>query len=345
LYNLVGKPEKTDAKIKYILDHFYKNSPDGLIGNEDCGQMSAWYILSTMGIYGVTPGKPEWETTVPYFDEIKFHLEDGTTRIITKQTPKSTLKKLGFENVKTQSPLPFPTIVPTPVIQSKRVFDFTAEVSIVPLQNTDKLYYQTEIEGKKSDFKPYKKSFKIDKTTKVFAYAEQNGVKSSTDEAIFYKRPNHWDIQVFSTFVPQYHNGGFSSLIDGIHGTENWRIGEWQGYQGQDFEAVIDMKTQKEITEIASSYLQDSRSWILMPRKVEYYASSDNKDFFLIATVNNDNVGPEYSDSKIKNYDAKILPTTARYIKVKAYNYGTLPEWHVGAGSQSYIFIDEIRIK
>jgi hypothetical protein len=212
------------------------------------------------------------------------------------------------------------------------------------MQPKDKLYYQTISEGKTEAFKPYKKPFTIDKTTIVNAYAERNGQKSSVGEATFNKRPNHWDIQVFSTFVPQYHNGGFQSLIDGIHGTANWRKGEWQGYQGQDFEAVIDMKTQREITEISSSYLQDSRSWILMPRKVEYFASSDNKDYFLVATVNN-SISPEITESLTKDFDAKLLPTTARYIKVKAYQYGKLPAWHVGAGNPSYIFIDEITVK
>ncbi len=100
LYNYIDKPEKTNEKVKFILDHFYKNDPDGLIGNEDCGQMSAWYILSSMGIYSVTPGLAEWQTTTPYFEEIKINLEDGTTRNITKNTPKSELKKLGFEDVK-----------------------------------------------------------------------------------------------------------------------------------------------------------------------------------------------------------------------------------------------------
>ena len=345
LYNWVDKPEKTDAKIKYILDHFYKNTPDGLIGNEDCGQMSAWYILSSMGIYSVTPGKTEWETTQPYFDEVKINFEDGTHKIITPNTPKSELRKLGFENVTDPKSQPYKSLVASPVIQSDRIFDFNAQVRIVGLQPKDQVFYQLETEGQTTAFKPYKKPFKIHKTTKVSAYALKDGEKSSVTEAVFYKRPNHWDIQVKSTYVPQYHNGGFSSLIDGIHGTENWRKGEWQGYQGQDFEAIIDMKTQKQITDISSSYLQDSRSWILMPRKVEYYVSSDNKDFFLAATVINEDIAPEITESKVKNYEAKLLPTTARYIKVKAYNFGTLPQWHVGAGNQSYIFIDEITIK
>jgi putative alpha-1,2-mannosidase len=60
LYNYIGKPEKATEKVHYILDNFYKNAPDGLIGNEDCGQMR-WYVLSSMGIYQVTPGS-DWQT-------------------------------------------------------------------------------------------------------------------------------------------------------------------------------------------------------------------------------------------------------------------------------------------
>ena len=60
--------------------------------------MSAWYILSSMGIYSVTPGLPEWQTTTPYFDEIKIHLEDGTTTTITKNTGKAELRKFLKQN-------------------------------------------------------------------------------------------------------------------------------------------------------------------------------------------------------------------------------------------------------
>ena len=49
LYNYVGNQEKRIQKSKYILDNFYTNTPDGLIGNEDCGQMSAWYVLEFDG--------------------------------------------------------------------------------------------------------------------------------------------------------------------------------------------------------------------------------------------------------------------------------------------------------
>ncbi|WP_294277052.1 GH92 family glycosyl hydrolase [uncultured Chryseobacterium sp.] len=347
LYNYVGKPEKTDEKIKYILDHLYKNAPDGLIGNEDCGQMSAWYILSALGIYSVTPGLPEWQTTKPYFDEVKIHLEDGTTRTITPNTGRDELSKLGFENVSAFKDLKYDALTASPVIAADRLFDFSTKVTITPLNPGDKIYYMTLDEGDanvRKTFKAYKEPFTINKTTMVSAYAERNGEKSSITTANFNRRPNYWDITVNATMNPQYTAGGKLALIDGIHGDVNWRKGEWQGYQGQNFEAVIDFKSPQDMNQLSSTYLQDSRAWILMPKKVEYYASMNGKDYILLSTVNN-KVDPKDETVQVKDFSADILPTQARYLKVKAYYYGKLPEWHQGAGGEAYIFIDEISVK
>jgi len=347
LYNYVDKPEKTDAKIRYILDHFYKNTPDGLIGNEDCGQMSAWYILSSLGIYSVTPGLPEWQTTTPYFDEVTIHLEDGSKRIITKNTRKDELRKLGFENIQPAKDFKYAQQTASPVISSDRIFDFSAKVEITPLNPEDKIYYMTLDESdanKRKTFSTYKGPFTISKTTQVQAYAERKGEKSSVTTAVFNRRPNYWDISISSTPTPQYAAGGKLALIDGIRGDINWRKGEWHGYQGQNFEAVIDLKSPQQITKLSSTYLQDSRSWILMPKKVEYYASINNKDFILLKTIDN-TIDPKDEKVQTKDFETEILPTEARYIKVKAYYFGKLPEWHQGAGGEAYIFIDEISVK
>ncbi|WET00082.1 GH92 family glycosyl hydrolase [Chryseobacterium arthrosphaerae] len=347
LYNFVDKPEKTDAKIKYILDNFYKNTPDGLIGNEDCGQMSAWYVLSAMGIYSVTPGLPEWETTTPYFDEIKIHLEDGTTRTITKNTGRAELKKLGFESIKPVKDFKYTKLTASPVIAADRIFDFNTKVEITPLNPGDKVYYMTVDESdhnKRKTFIAYKGPFSISKTTEVHAYSERNGEKSSVTTARFNRRPNYWDINILSKATPQYTANGKLALIDGIRGEVNWRKGEWHGYQGQNFEAIIDFKSPQHITKLSSAYLQDSKAWILMPKKVEYYASMNGKDFILLKTVDND-IDPKDEKVQIKDFSAEILPTEAQYIKVKAYYFGKLPEWHQGAGGETYIFIDEISAK
>lgn len=79
LYNYAGAPWKTQKIVRQILDTLYDDKPDGLSGNEDCGQMSAWYILSAMGFYQVCPGTPDYVIGAPIFDKVSIHLENGKT--------------------------------------------------------------------------------------------------------------------------------------------------------------------------------------------------------------------------------------------------------------------------
>ncbi len=82
LYNYAGAAPKTQKIIRDILDSMYDDTPDGLEGNEDCGQMSAWYILSSMGFYPVNPGDAKYIIGTPLFDRVTVHLENGKKFII-----------------------------------------------------------------------------------------------------------------------------------------------------------------------------------------------------------------------------------------------------------------------
>ena len=79
LFNKIGKPEKTQQYVSQIMNELYRNTPDGICGNEDCGQMSAWYVMSAMGIYPTNPCGGEYELGVPLFPEAKIHLDNGKT--------------------------------------------------------------------------------------------------------------------------------------------------------------------------------------------------------------------------------------------------------------------------
>ena len=74
LYNYANQPWKTQARVRQIMDNFYQPTTDGLIGNEDCGQMSAWFVLSAAGFYPVTPGAPIYALVPPLFAQVRFHL-------------------------------------------------------------------------------------------------------------------------------------------------------------------------------------------------------------------------------------------------------------------------------
>lgn len=77
LYNYTDSPWKTQKYVSEIMHELYKNTPDGLCGNEDCGQMSAWYVLSAMGFYPVNPVSGEYEIGTPMFPELKIKFADN----------------------------------------------------------------------------------------------------------------------------------------------------------------------------------------------------------------------------------------------------------------------------
>jgi predicted alpha-1,2-mannosidase len=353
LYNYVGKPEKTNAKVKYILDNFYTNTPDGLIGNEDCGQMSAWYVLSSMGIYSVTPGKPEWQTVSPYFEKIKVNFENGSNEILTKNDATHRNYNLGFfeqnfVNIYDVSEIESKKFIPVPVIEAdSKSFKDKLKIEIFSSNKGEDIYFDIvdSLVKKKPPYLKYSNPIVIEKTSKIIAFVKKKDQYSDTISATFFKKPNNYSINIKSVYNPQYHAGGPEGLLDGILGTENWRKGDWQGYQSQDFEAVVDLKEVKNVTEISARFLQDQRSWILMPTKVDYYISEDNVNFIYFGSVNN-TLDPKLEENTILNFTSnENKGKTARYVKVIAKNFGKLPEWHQGAGGDAFIFVDEILVK
>lgn len=356
LYNYVGKPKKTRKKVHYILKNFYKNAPDGLIGNEDCGQMSAWYVLSSLGIYSVTPGEEGWDVTKPYFKKAVIHLEDGTQRVITPNTKPTLLAALdtSYEQYVieghdvAQTMVPVADIVPVPVIEApSQSYVDKMQVTFKGFDASDKIYYKVqEARGaRRADFQLYTTPVTIkEREAMVSFFSEHDRVYSDTIYAMYYKKPNDYTISIKPTVNRQYTAGGPDALLDGIRGSENWRMGHWQGYQGQDFEAVVDLKKPTNLGYIRASFLQDSRAWIVFPTKVEFYSSDDGKEFRLLKTLDNTIPAQDYN-VQAQSFGGIFNGIKARYVKVKAYTFGTLPEWHQGAGGEAFIFIDEISIK
>lgn len=351
LYNYIGKPEKTHARIKQILNDFYKATPDGLIGNEDCGQMSAWYVMSSLGFYPVCPGKESYDVGASHWESAKINLENGKSYLFNQGNEIFKTDRFYFPSNKNKRkvkrlyvPMYGITIIPT-INAVSRVFENTLKIEIDTMAYNNVFYALENKENSKSTFSRYTKAFIISSSTTVHAYAMcANGITSDTVSGSFYKRPNQWKIQHNSKYNPQYTAGGDEGIIDGLRGEVNWRKGEWQGYQYQDFEAVIDVGSVQKIEEFSAGFLQDSRSWILMPEKVEYYYSPDNKIFTLAATVNNTVKWDDY-ELQVKEFSAKVKPLSARYVKIKAYNFGILPSGHIGTGGSAFIFVDEVSVK
>lgn len=84
LYNWTDSPWKGAERLDYIMRNFYTDKPDGIIGNEDCGQMSAWYVMSAMGFYQVCPGIPVYTIGRPMMDQVSIPVEGGEFEILVK---------------------------------------------------------------------------------------------------------------------------------------------------------------------------------------------------------------------------------------------------------------------
>ncbi len=380
LYNYIEKPWKTQERIDQILGEMYHNAPDGLSGNEDCGQMSAWYVLSALGFYPVTPGIPYYTIGVPAFSQAAIQLENGKTFIIkanhrspiNKYIQSATLNGQNFDqsyiahqdiieggelvfemgsepnkNWGKKTHLPAikewaVTSVPYLIADSKT---FTEEL-VIKMETVDadsKIYYTLDGSPPSAESTLYKTPITIKNTTKIRAVAQKDGILSFPISSDFFKIQGGRSIELKSKYANQYAAGGDNALIDYLRGEANYRTGAWQGYQGQDFEAIVDLGEVKPIHKIEVGFLQDIKSWIWYPTEVSFEVAKNKGAFKQIATVKNTFPTNQYG-AYTQNIGTKIHES-ARYIRVKAKNFGKCPDWHLGAGGDSWQFIDEIVVE
>ncbi|MBS1738394.1 MAG: GH92 family glycosyl hydrolase [Bacteroidetes bacterium] len=386
LYNFAGTPWKTQQKVHEVLTTLYHNDPDGLSGNEDCGQMSAWYVMSALGFYMVTPGSNEYIIGSPQFPQATIHLENGKTFTISTKNvntrnfyiQSATLNnrpyyksffthhdlygggRLSFEmgaqpthfgmNEPPSTAITEDLIVLNPVIEDGNEMSFMGDKTIHIYSNQPdiKIYYS--IDGKEpspdSSFL-YKSPIEISSSGTIKAIAiNKEGVSSKVTTSKFHRRGNNYSIDSLSTFEPQYNGGGKDALIDELKGNTNWRHGNyWQGFQNNDMEVVINMGTLKKISKVSSEFLQDSRAWIIMPKKLSVMVSKDGITYKQV--FSGENFLP-IKDLKVqtKQVLASFEPEEVQYVKIKAEQYGALPTWfEEGGGGQSHIFCDEITIR
>ena len=163
-------------------------------------------------------------------------------------------------------------------------------------------------------------------------------------DSTYRKKPNDWTVKIISPYSTQYTGGGDNAIVDGIRGTTNFASGEWQGVQGKTYEAIVDLQRETEIKELGASFLQVAGPWIWMPVNIKFETSNNGTDWTQVADIKTDVAQTEMTPT-IKEFRQSITPVKARYVRLRAYNFGKIPAWHLGAGGDPWIFIDEIIIK
>jgi arylsulfatase A-like enzyme len=151
-------------------------------------------------------------------------------------------------------------------------------------------------------------------------------------------------ISLEDSYSPVYRASGDLALIDGIRGSSFHNDGFWQGFEGDDLEAIIDLGEVMPLSRITCGFLENQYAWIFFPQVVEISISRDGVVFDLIKYVRNKaltrNIQPRFED-----YVTDLSDIRARYIRINARNVGICPDWHPGAGGKAWLFCDEIIIE
>jgi predicted alpha-1,2-mannosidase len=379
LYTYSDKPYRTHELNHRIMKEFYTNNRDGLIGNEDCGQMSAWFIFTSMGFYPVCPGSNRYELSTPLFSKVTIGKGNANRFTVTRDSmtassiyPRSiklngtsTEPLITHESIARGGTLEFFTcsdpaltvnltnipasdakpVATVPYIRSgeKAFLDSTSVEVFCP---TPGAVIRMTFDGTEPNESSmvYKRPFQIKNSMELKLKAFHPEFESSyTETATFIRIPYRKTISYVITYSHLYTAGGRNGLIDGVYGDTN-AFGGWQGFFGDDFEATIDLGQVRSFTIIESTFLQQYPSWIWLPEQVTYEVSTDGDNFHEVFSKTN--VVPlDEPGSFIRGFKAEIGETSARYVKVKAKNIGKCPPWHPGAGENAWIFIDEIRIE
>jgi hypothetical protein len=178
----------------------------------------------------------------------------------------------------------------------------------------------------------------------IKARAFNNNTHQSSPQVTgrFTKFPEAYNIEYKTTYNSQYTAGGNSALIDGLRGSNDFRTGQWQGWQGEDMIVVLDLGSVRQVDSIGAEFLQDVRSWIWMPAQLDIRVSANGKDFTTLASIKNNTPSDDY-DSKLTQKMQTVFPERdIRYIQFTAKNPGVVPDWHPGKGGNSWIFCDEV---
>lgn len=388
LYNYTNSPEKTQFYVDKILKEMYSPTPDGLSGNEDCGQMSSWYVLSAMGIYQVTPGSPYYDFGRPIMNEASIELENGKTftfKALNNSMDSKYIQKimlngkpiyrtyLHHDEIMSGGTIEFtmgktplmerdkfvstPTInkvdeqfVPVPYFTAEKlVFDDSIHFEIGQTGDILKdAEYSTSYSFDAINWLNYSKPITLSETSTLYSKTikkTKNGnvYESAIVSNAFTKRDPSVHLKLNATYANQYAAGGQTALIDGIRGGLEFRTGDWQGFYAQDVIAEASFDSPRKLSQVGISCIQDMKSWIFYPSSIQIEISTDG----IIYTVVPSTIKiPQFTNYVGPTKEEFLIPIKSDQaiskIRITVKNYGKCPNWHLGAGNDTWLFADEI---
>jgi len=384
LYSYIGEPYKTQKIVRQIMDELYHEGPAGLCGNEDCGQMSAWYVFSSMGFYPVTPGMDYYVLGSPLFKKVTIHLPNGEDFVLEAEGTSSQNKYItatelnGEEHTKSHilhedilkggkltfkmgtrpnrnwgfSPEDRPVsviddhpITPVPFIRAdNRIFRERMTLALDHINDSAVIRYSTGNTIPGRYSPLYTDSITINRDVKINTYANLPGKTPSKVISAEFFRLPHDYTIQIKNPYSSQYTGGGDLAL--VDMIRGTDNFRTGAWQGY---YGIDMEViidlgERKRVNSIKASFLEDQNSWIFKPEEVIFEVSQKPYDFKTVAIIR-NRSPERMDEPvIHEYLKTRLRLTSRYIKVIAKNIGVCPEWHKGAGNKAWIFADEITV-
>ena len=383
-YNYAGAPYKTQELVRQIMDNEYRVTPDGLAGNEDCGQMSAWFVLSSLGFYPYCPGAPTYTIGSPLFDRAVLNINGKQFTISAGNTSKEvkyvTSLSLNGERMNqfylTQDQLknggvltfgmsdeadpsflgtngmvldnnsvPDKSFVPVPsFMANSQTFDEELTVTVEKL-SVEQGQIMVSLNGEA--FLPYDGPIRLTQTTKIRAKIVRDKQMGGDESAVVENL-----FLKFTAFGKVISISGYENHY-AAGGQQNLIDGRTGGneYRASEWQGF----NNKDV--VATIELKEKQTFsnvtlgVLQDTRAWIFAPKALVVETSMDGVNftkwgkvNSTVSPKMEKGR-SDMIIDGVPVEARFIRITAENFGPLPEWHISAGNPTWMFLDEMKIK
>ena len=232
-------------------------------------------------------------------------------------------------------------LVPPNISFESVFFDETMTIEADYQLANAKVYYQL-------DDKPYQvldgSQLILDRSAQVSFVARKEGWEDSeirSETFVKINQPTQAKKTLKHDPKGSYTAKGVSTIFDLRKGSENFRDGEWLGFNGDDMVVDVTLSAEQELSSVYISTMDDVGSWIFPPLKMEVWAGNDPNQLKKVSELSMEApTGPIPKNMAI--HQLRFEKQSVKHLQIRAVNYGNLPEWHPGKGTPAWLFIDEV---
>jgi hypothetical protein len=385
LYNYVNQPWKTQERVREIMVKLYSARPDGLCGNEDCGQMSSWYVLSALGFYPVCPGNGQYIIGTPLFPVAKIDLGNGKTFTIkAKNNPSrnvyihSTMMNgepyrksyVSHEDVLAGGQLVFEMgaepgwewgsqeedipiskitdfeILPIPfIVSGERTFSRSMEIVLDSLANNAAIHFTLDGSEPTIRSPEYEKPIRLNGSATVKALAVKEGWGSSFVMTARFTKIMHNRKIELNTAYSPQYSAGGDIAL--IDTIRGTDDFRTGTWQGYH---GVDIEA---VVDLGKSVnIRKVETGFLQDQNSwifmpleVQYAVSDDGNNFRVIGKLKNDIPPEKEGAIREDFGLSFKPTRVRFVRIRAKNRKVCPPWHPGSDNKAWIFADEIVIE